>query len=250
MASRKKALVTGASEGIGRAIALRLDGEGYDITAVARNEERLQALMNDLSGDGHTYLLADLATRRGVSAITGELDAHHYDLLVNNAGLGRIGLFHESPWEEQERMMKVNGDALVALSHAYLRHARRGDALINLASLTAVLPMPFQSIYTATKAFIASFSQSLWFEQRERGVYVAGVFPGATESEFFGRAGIRGEKFSSVSQTADQVAETTLRALRARRDPVVVSGTVNRCIFSLARFVPRKALLGAMSRMK
>ena len=242
----KKALVTGASEGIGREFAGRLASTGYLVTAVARNEARLEDLIKEL-GDGHKYIVADLTHPSGLEKVVEELEKDHYDLLVNNAGYGGFGKFYEIELEKSRNMMNLNLDALVALAHRFLKQAQKGDALINISSVLAMMPFPQQGVYSATKAFVSSFSESLWYEQRSRGVYVLGLCPGATVTEFAGRAGISNEDIPAfMLQTSAQVVSVGLKALKKRKKPTVVSGNFNRFNILLSRIMTRKAVVKMM----
>ncbi len=188
------ALVTGASEGLGRAFAKRLAGDGYQVVAVARNEARLQNLIGELGDGGHSILTADLCETAGVAEVAEALNSKHFDLLVNNAGLGRYGDFATSDELHSQQMIRLNCEALVALSHAFLENARQGDALVNVSGLLGLLPVPGMSVYAGTKEFILSFSQALWHEQKERGVYVMALVPGPIATDFKSRSGGAADK--------------------------------------------------------
>ena len=246
----KRALVTGASEGIGREFALQLHRQGYQITAVARNEVRLKALAAEL-GQGSKVLVADLASDAGVKATMQELQAGHYDLLVNNAGFAVSGNFLETSLDRQLQMVDVNVKALVALAHAFLVQAKSGDALINLSSGLAFLPMPSIGLYSATKALVTSFSESLWYEQKSRGVYVMGLCPGITETNFHKNSGAPGEMTApkAMVQTAEQVVTKALVELKARRKPTVLSGLMNGIFAFTTRFRSRKSVVTQMGSM-
>ena len=145
-------------------------------------------------------------------------------------------------------MLDVNCGALLTLSHHFLNQARPGDALINLSSVVASLPTPAQPVYSASKAFIASWSECLWEEHRERGVYVMGLCPGITETEFINAASggtSDGQTLpAAFTQSAEQVVGEALRALEARRKPIVVTGRVNRVMIALLpRLLSRFRLL-------
>lgn len=247
MSASPRALVTGASEGIGRAFAQALAREGYAVTAVARNEARLRELMAAL-GAGHDYQVADLSTPADVDALAGRLAGSPYALLVNNAAAGRYGDFAQLPLEDVRRLLRLNVEALVTLSHAFLRGARPGDALINVSSILAFLPMPDNGLYSATKAFVTSFSEALWEQQRRRGVYVLGLCPGATATEFHARAGGRRRRAGGLTQTPEQVVAEALAALRARRRPTHVTGWHNRLAVLASRALTRRSVVAAMGR--
>jgi uncharacterized protein len=257
----KKALVTGASGGIGRSFAIKLAQEGYLITAVARNEERLEGLIAELSGnlpegtdgdldDGHSYMVADLSTIKGAKLVAKELTEVHYDLLINNAGIGVVGEFHETSLRSLQSMTKLNCDTLVTLSHTFLQKAEIGDALINVSSALAFLPMPSMGLYAATKAFVTSFSESLWYEQKDRGVYVMGLCPGITETAFHKNAGGTEENYppKSLSQTPEQVVDTALIALKKRKKPTVISGYKNSMFTLFGRMFSRKNLVSMLGK--
>ena len=230
---KKKALVTGASEGIGRAFARMLTEAGYEVTAVARNEARLKEL------DARA-VVADLTDASDLSRVCDLLRSEKFDLLVNNAGLGVFGPFHQLESKDIRRMIDLNCTALVELSSAFLKGAVKGDALINVSSGVSFLPYPLSSVYTGTKGFVTTFSESLWFESRKRGVYVMALCPGGTYSEFHGRAGGKTTDLPDfIMQTPEQVVSLALKHLRKRRAPVVISGPQAPVIF-LCRFLPRK----------
>ncbi len=248
--TNRNALVTGASEGIGRAFAKALAAEGYKLTLVARNQTRLDELAQEL-GDGHSVLAADLSTAEGIAKVSHKFTETHYDLLFNNAGFGHYGSFPETDLKIYQNMMRLNMDALVALSHAYLNHALPGDSLINTSSTLAFLPMPANGVYAATKAFVTSFSESLWYEQKKRGIYVMNLCPGITISQFHTRAGGVKENYpEQLAQTAEQVVATALKALKKRKSPTVISGVQNSSFAALTRFIPRKGTIAIMGQAK
>lgn len=247
----KRAMVTGASSGIGREFALQLAREGYALTCVARRENRLQALVEELPGTGHRYLVADLGSEAGLAGVLAALGAERHHLMVNNAGYSVLKPFQESTLEQQQAMLAVNCGALTAIAHAFLQQAEKGDAMINLASIVAFLPTPAQPMYSASKAFIASLSECLWEEQRHRGVYVMGLCPGITETEFIHTATggeADGDNLpAAMSQTATEVVDEALAALRKRRRAIVVPGRVNRLMMQMPRFLSRQRLLRTLA---
>ena len=240
---KKKALITGASQGIGYEIARQLVPFGFDITAVARNETKLKAVVKEL-GEGHRYLVADLSSDAGQDTVMAELQSQHYDLLINNAGVGLVGTFSELPLDQQISMMRVNCEAVVKLSHAFLKQARSGDALLNTSSVLGFTPMPGMGLYAATKAFVTSLTESIWFDQKSRGVYVMALCPGSTSSEFQVHAGGKLEDIpKGLLQTPHEVAAFALRALVARKKPSVISGVKNVMYAGLSRILTRKSLV-------
>jgi hypothetical protein len=245
----KRALVTGASEGIGYVFAKRLTGEGYNITAVARNESKLKQLIGEI-GSAHSYIVADLSTVAGQDKITQAISERHFDLLVNNAGIAALGKFTDIPLNRHVEVLTLNCETVVKLSYAYLKTAKAGDALINVSSALAFMPMPIIGLYSATKAFVTSFSESLWFEQKSRGVYVVGFCPGITSTNFNENSG--GGKADTpklMTQTAEQVVDAALKALNARKKPTIISGTVNNVFAFISRLMSRKAIALMMGKM-
>jgi short-subunit dehydrogenase len=236
-------LITGASEGIGRSFAKKLNALGHSITAVARNEARLQELMNELQGKNNSYVTSDLTTKDGIKKISDLLHAKKFNLLINNAGLANYGEFKTMPNVQIEQMMMLNCESLIELSQAFLTHAQSGDALINVSSSASFLPMPISSVYTGSKAFVTAFTEGIWYEERKRNVYVMALCPGITMTNFHTRAGGKDEQVPPwFSQTPEQVVDLALRELYRRKKPVVISGPQRPLIF-LSRFIPRKLVI-------
>ena len=245
------ALVTGASEGLGRAFTKRLAGDGYQVVAVARNEARLQKLVGELGDGGHSFLPADLCETAGVAEVAAALSSKHFDLLVNNAGLGRYGDFATSDELHSQQMIRLNCEALVTLSRAFLENAREGDALVNLSGVLGLLPVPGMSVYAATKGFVLSFSQAIWHEQNERGVYVMALVPGPIATEFKSRSGGAADKGppAAITQTPDEVVDRAMKELAKRKRPVVMAAARRaRLLFSLFRWMPRKMVMRFMAK--
>ncbi|MBL8992702.1 MAG: SDR family NAD(P)-dependent oxidoreductase, partial [Spirochaetia bacterium] len=193
--------------------------------------------------------IADLSKAAGVQKATGELKKNRYDLLVNNAGFGFYGKFHQVGFVEYEKMMAVNMSALTVLSHAFLAKAKKGDALVNVSSVLSVLPLPGSSVYAATKAYVSSLSDSLWEENLSRGVYVVGICPGYTRTEFQKRAGDARRKMPTLfTQTPEQVADVIWKAIVKRKNPFVVSGLLNKLTMLPPRLLSRKRVASIMGK--
>jgi short-subunit dehydrogenase len=224
------ALVTGASSGIGAEIARCLAAEGTDLVLVARDRTRLQVLADELAA-GHgvavEVLAADLAapvSRHVVERRLSDPD-RPVDLLVNNAGVGTDGTFHELPVDREEQEVQLNVLALLRLSSAALGPmvARGRGAVLNIASIGGLYPIPGNATYGATKAFVLSFSDALHEEVRGTGVTVTASLPGFTRTEFQERSEWSGQDgLPGVAWlTADQVAHASLDGARAGRARVV-----------------------------
>jgi hypothetical protein len=245
----KKALVTGASEGIGNVFAKRLSQQGYTITGVARTESKLKDLITAI-GQNHSYIVADLSSESGQLKIADELRANNYNLLVNNAGVGIVGNFSGTPLDKQLAMMRLNCEAVVRLAHAFLSTAQSGDALINISSAVGFTPMASFGLYCATKSFVTLFSEALWFEQKSKGVFVMDFCPGITSTNFQVNAGGRVEDLpKNMAQTPEMVVTNALKALAKRKQPTVISGMQNWMFANLHRAVSRKALVTMLGKM-
>jgi short-subunit dehydrogenase len=241
------ALVTGASAGIGRAFAQQLARRGSDLVLVARDAARLEALATELRTDHGRAVevlpadLTDAGERARVERRLADADAGPpVDLLVNNAGFGTNGWFHELPIDREEQEIDLNVVALVRLTHAAIggmRDRRRG-AVVNVSSLGAYSPVPRTTTYAATKSFILSFSHGLRAECRGTGVEVMCVCPGWTHTEFQQRSGYTADRIPEVLWLdADQVAERALADLDRRR-AVSIAGVHNKAGAALARLAP------------
>jgi len=239
----KTALITGGSGGIGKAFALRLAKEGYSVTVVARDETKLKALTAQL-GPSHSYHVADLSTGDGQSRIEKIIEAGKYSLLVNNAGVGAVGNFTDISLEQQMSMFRLNCEAVVRFSYTFLKVAKNGDALINVSSALAFMPTPSMALYSATKSFVTAFSDSLWYEQRKRDVYVMGLCPGITETGFQLAAGGKMDDIpAGLTQTPEHVVDVAFTALMARSRPTILTGWKNAIFVFMSRILSRKAVV-------
>jgi len=242
--SGRWALITGASAGIGVALAAELARGGTKLVLTARRKDRLEALAERLGSSYNVQTeafpsdLAEPAAAEKIFAFTEEKGIQ-VDLLINNAGFGRYGEF---PSVEKQRlldMVQVNCAAVVHLTHFFLQGMvarRRGDVLI-LASTASFQAVPYISTYAATKAFDLLFAEGLAEEMRPYGIHVCALCPGSTQSEFHAVAGQ--EKFIHRMETAEKVARTGLRAL-ADGKSYVISGFGNYLGAHGERLVPRR----------
>jgi uncharacterized protein len=239
-----RALVTGASSGIGMAFARALRARGHRLVLVARRADRLQALAQELGGPEHAGVLAlDLAARDAGEQLAAEVAAHGWsvDLLVNNAGLGHTGPFHEAPPDRLLAVVDVNVRAAVDVARRFLPPMveRRRGALINVVSMSAFQPVPFLAAYAASKAFLLSFTESLAVELRGTGVAVQALCPGNIPTEFQAVAGTDRVRFNRTPATpAEDVARASLEALD-RGKLVVIPGLKDRLSVRLQPFLPR-----------
>jgi uncharacterized protein len=219
------------------------------VTLVARSETKLREAVDQLPGAGHDFIVADLSASEGLEPVLERLAARHYDVLISNAGAGLYGRFAELPLDDQLRMMRLNMEGVVVLSHAYLGRAKPGDALVNTASFLAYAPLPGNAVYSATKAFVATLSETLWWENKTNGVYVLCFCPGVITTRFHEVAGKSVAAFPRVLvQSPESAARELVAALRKRRSPVVITGFATRRLVRLQQLVGRKRAINMMGR--
>lgn len=239
-------LVTGASGGIGEAFARKLAGMGKDLVLVARSRERLEALARELSeehGIRAHAIAADLARPLAAQAVYAETEAMGWgvDLVINNAGFSRAGEFTEIPLDVQADMVRLNVGTVVDLSRLYLpamRERRRGG-IIQVASNAAFQPIPYMSVYAASKAFVLRLSAALAEEVRDEGVTVMALCPGVTATGFWEVAGLW-EQPQRWMHTPERVVDVALRGFE-RRKLWVIPGVGYRLVAFLAsRVAPHR----------
>jgi short-subunit dehydrogenase len=240
-------LITGASSGIGEAFARKLAARGRNVLLVARSEDKLIALCNELgrlTSIRAQYLALDLTNAEARSQLFEETQKRELEIemLINNAGFGSMGDFLKLDAQRELEMIELNVTALVELTQRFLgpMRERKSGTIINVASTAAFQPVPYMATYAATKAFVLSFSEALWDENRAHGIHVMALCPGVTETNFFEAAGIDRPPMRTV-QTPEEVVETTLRAL-TRKKSLVISGWANWFVVEAERFLPRSAV--------
>lgn len=215
-----KALVTGASSGIGEAFARHLAKMGYDLIVVARREERLRELAEKVDVDVQV-VVADLSNNAGIEAVEAIIrENDDIAFLVNNAGFNRVGHFAEVDLEHHLGMIRLHLDASVRLMYAVIPQmkATKSGAIINVASIGGLIPMPGSATYNATKAFLVSFSESVAVELREYGIVVQVLCPGFTRTEIFEKNDYEMNDVPDLAwMSADEVAITSLQAIASKR---------------------------------
>ena len=246
----KWALVTGASSGIGKALAFEFAGGGFNVFLTGRSGTALAEVAAECMrryGIETEILSADLSSEGGVDGLIAVLVSkpYRYEVLVNNAGFGVYGDFASSPIEANIQLLNVQLVAALKLTRAMLPDMLRrgGGRILNVASVYSFSPVPLQSVYAASKSFLLSFSSSLENELRGTGVTVTVFCPGVTQTAFRSRAQIT-ERSAKSGMTAEAAAHIAyIETLRGRR--LVVPGFVNRLFVLVARVVP----VGALTRL-
>jgi len=254
---RQTVVVTGASSGIGTAFARALAARGANLVLVARRLARLTTLADDLQtrhGTVATAIAIDLASATAAADLQQALAAAGVTptSLINNAGFGTFGSFTgESPGRLAQEIA-VDVAAPVQLSSALLPSiiAADGGFLINVASMSAYAPTPRMAVYGAAKAFVLSFTESLWAELRSSGVTVFALSPGATSTEFNDVVGTDDATAGARMRTPEQVVATAMAHLGSRNPgPSVVDGPGNRIGAALTRLPSRRAAVTMMHRL-
>lgn len=252
------AVVTGASSGIGVAIARELASRGHSLTLVARREERLRSLADELSrehGIDAGLHVADLRRRKareGLQRALGE-EGRFAEVLVNNAGFGSRGEFVTNDTGRMVDMVRLNVEAVVDLTGRFLPGmVNRGrGAVINIASTSAFQPLPGSAVYAAGKAFVLSFSEAIRTELRGSGVTVTAVCPGPVKTEFTEAAGMAGVESATPDLMWTSVEDVARSAVdgAAHDKRVVVPGTLNRVGALAGQHSPRAIALPLIQRV-
>jgi uncharacterized protein len=261
--TRRVVVVTGASAGIGAALARVFAEHGHELVLIARRESKLEALADEIAADGRPrplVLAIDLAQPEAGARIKAELAAHGLEpeYIVNNAGFGLVGEAAQLDHAEQLAMIDLNIRSLTELSLAFADTlARLRGGILNVASVAGFIPGPGMAVYYASKAYVLSFSEALHHELARRGVRVSVLCPGPVPTEFQARAGIPRVPFprtglprvvgsNALTCTAEEVAEAGYEGLmRGRR--VVVPGVANKAVTIITRLLPRRFVLEAVA---
>ena len=249
---RSVALITGASSGIGLELARLHAARGGDLVVVARRGERLRALAAELrtAHDAECLVVeADLATANGIGALRAATAGRRIDVLVNNAGFGHRGRFHEEDASRLLEMVDLNVRALTELTHHYLvpMVARGHGRVLQVGSTAGFLPGPLQAVYYASKAYVNSFSQAIAEELRGTGVTMTVLAPGPVATEFFDVAGMQRLSFRRNAPPASKVARIGYDAM-LRGKLVAIDDKRIAALTRVIGLVPKRLLLGLSRR--
>ena len=253
---RPVTLITGASSGIGAALAHEFAANGHELVLIARREQALAALADAIAAKGTsrpTVLPADVARTDVTRDIAEALDQRGLepDVVVNNAGFGLVGDADALDRAEQLAMIDLDVRALTDLSLAFVDSLkRRRGGILNVASTAAFMPGPGMAVYYATKAYVLSFSEALHRELKPQGVRVTVLCPGPVPTEFQARAGMGADALPGfLTRSAEEVARDGYRGLMQGRR-VVVPGAANRAVTAALRVTPHSLLLELIARQQ
>lgn len=244
------ALITGASNGIGREFAYLFAHKQYNLVLVARSEEKLNELAHELErkyGISATVIAQDLAADGADQLIMKQLDEKgiEVDILINNAGFGGFGEFANTNLENELNMIQVNITALTALTKRVLpgMMKRNRGRILNVASTAAFQPGPLMAVYYASKAYVLSFSEALANELKDHHITVTALCPGPTKTGFTEQANLENSKLFKQMKVMDvkTVVETGFKGMMQGKT-VVIPGLQNKLLTSSIRFVPRNVV--------
>jgi short-subunit dehydrogenase len=250
------ALVTGASSGIGRALARQFVAHGYDVVVAAEDDE-LDEAAAELRSSGRqvTPVRADLSTPEGVTALylAATQGGRPVEAVALNAGIGVGGPFAETDLEDDLRLVDLNVRSTVHLAKLVVRDmvARGSGRLLVTSSIAAKAPGPYHATYAASKAFVHSFAEGIRVELEDSGVTVTSLMPGPTETEFFERAEMEDTKIgaSDKKDSADEVAKDGFEALMKGKDHVVAGSFSNKVQAGVASVTPDSAVASQLQGM-
>lgn len=252
---RKTAVITGASSGIGREFARQIakdSGEIKEIWLIGRNREKLAETQNEI-GDRARMLPLDLTDPKDRERLRDKLKEHkpQIQLLVNAAGMGVIGKTEELPLEPQLQTVRINCEALTAVTVLALPYMTRGGCVIQMGSASGFFPQPAFAVYAASKSYVLSFSRALRQELRPKGVRVTCVCPGPVDTPFFGSAETYHKRMPGKNAFMTDPARVVSQALKdaaAGRD-VSVCGTGMRLARLACKVLPHRLLLAVWGRL-
>jgi short-subunit dehydrogenase len=253
----RTALVTGATSGIGFELAKLLAKDNYKLVITARSIEDLNAIADTLQSEGSPSVVCiekDLFEPSAAEELYNEVKAKGItvDILINDAGQGVYGKFTDTDLQDELNIIQLNVSSLVVLTKLFLKDmvARGNGRILQLASMVSKISSPLMAVYAGTKAFVYNFTQSLINETKGTGVTITALQPGATDTDFFNKAGAENSKIVKEGKLADpaDVARDGYEALMAG-DEKVVSGLKNKIQATMANVLPDQALAAQMRNM-
>lgn len=244
----KWALITGASFGIGACFAQELAKKGANLILVARNKEQLDNISASLGGQFKVQCVViamDLSQPDAATQLYTQVKAKGYavSILINNAGFGVFGRFGQTELVKNQQEIMLNVFSLMTLTRHFLPDmlTAKDGVIVNVASTAAFQPVPYMSVYAATKAFVLSFTESLWAEYQASGLRILALCPGPVETEFFKRMGNDLKRFGEKDKP-EAIVNTAFAALEANKMSVIPGNIKNFLLVQALRFLPRKLI--------
>ncbi len=237
----KTILITGASSGIGECFAHNLDKLGAKLILTARSEDKLLEMASNMNNA--QVIAGDLSKKEFPEELYYKIKDKgiEIDILINNAGFGYSGKFLDNPMNNYQEMINLNICSLTHLTHLFLKDMvenQRGG-IINISSLASFQPIPYFSIYAATKAFVTSFTLSLYEEYRDKEVHILGVCPGYTKTNFNKRAQMSSQPVAGYLMSSQEVVDESLKAYKKGKF-IIINGKINRFAKLFTSLIPRK----------
>lgn len=254
-------LITGATSGIGEALAKNMAAKKYNLVLVARNTKKLAEIskqLQDQFGVRVEFITADLARADASLQIYNETQSNKWEIetLVNNAGIGSGGEFATLSLQSELDLLQLNNASIVSMTHLFMQpmRGRKNGAIINVSSMTAFMPVPYMATYAASKVFVRSFTEALTEECKPYNIHVMLFAPGLTKTKFNESAGIDNEKAVGLSsdyktaaaQTPEEVADELVQALIAKKH-FHVSGSKNRFGARVLALLPNEMIARYMA---
>lgn len=251
------ALITGASEGIGKALARCAAKDGFDVILAARSEEKLHSVGKALADEFDVeavVIVADLSKPDATEKLWAEAtQGREISVLINNAGLGSNGLFAENDWQRELDMINVNMVALTDLMRRAIQHMQANGGrgkIMNVASAAAFLSGPKMAVYHASKSYVLALTEAVAEELSGGRILISALCPGVTKTEFFNAADMNDVRITKLgmSASADDVALAGWRALKAGKR-IEIPGVMNKVLAFLPRLLPRRVQTWTMKQL-
>lgn len=242
-----RAMITGASSGIGKELAIRLAEQGYDLILVARRLEKLKSIQEMFKNNDIVIKQVDLSVDDEVTKLTKDLDTYDIDLFVNNAGFGKVDFSSEIEDAQELNMIDVNIVALHRLTKFAIRHMKTGK-IVNISSMASYMPSPLFACYAATKYYVRAFSEAINYELKKQGrdLRVLTVYPGPVKTEFGDVAGVN-QKLNGIS--VKKCVNAIIKGIKKNKE-VIVPGLSMKIAKFFMPLVPRKLLLSLGYRIQ
>jgi uncharacterized protein len=244
--NKKNAYITGSSSGIGKAFAKKL-AKSHNLVLIARNETKLQVIAASLSQTTNVEIIvSDLSNSEGIEMVKHKLiEDPNFDLLINNAAYASMGRFGDQEIDKEVNQIQLNVLSVVHLSHAAIKNLTSRNAtggIINVASIVGLIPTPTSSIYGASKAFVKSFSESLYEEYYKDGIIIQALCPGFTRTNFQDNAGFNKEPIPDfVWMESEDVVNESIQSYE-KKEAVCIPGVLNRSIATVLDIIPRELI--------